>query len=106
MSFPRPGGISSVSRPARDLQVAETQIHRRRRTAMGLRGGRFLCLGFWLIMSMTLGAHNPAGAPPEAAFKAGVKLVQVSVVAQDKQGKPVTDLRREECQIFDNGSPQ
>jgi VWFA-related protein len=32
--------------------------------------------------------------------------VQVSVVAQDKQGKPVADLRREEFQIFDNGSPQ
>jgi VWFA-related protein len=30
----------------------------------------------------------------------------VSVVAQDKQGKPVADLRREEFQILDNGSPR
>jgi VWFA-related protein len=44
--------------------------------------------------------------PPEAVFKSTTKLVQVSVIAQDKLGKPVTDLRREEFQIFDNGSPQ
>ena len=45
-------------------------------------------------------------APPEPTFHAGTELVQVSVVAQDKQGKPVADLRREEFRIFDNGAPQ
>ncbi len=44
--------------------------------------------------------------PPGTAFRTGVKLVQVSVIAQDRQGKPVADLRREEFQILDNGSPQ
>jgi VWFA-related protein len=45
-------------------------------------------------------------APPPPAFHAGVQFVQVSVVAQDKQGKPVADLKREEFQILDNGSPR
>jgi len=44
--------------------------------------------------------------PPEPIFRAGTELVQVSVVALDKQGKPVADLRRDEFQIFDNGMPQ
>ena len=43
---------------------------------------------------------------PEPVFKSTTKLVQVSVIAQDKDGKPVADLRREDFQIFDNGAPQ
>jgi len=43
---------------------------------------------------------------PAPTFRAGTELVQVSVVAVDKQGKPVADLRRDEFQIFDNGAPQ
>ena len=39
-------------------------------------------------------------------FRAGTKLVQVNVVAQDQHGKPVADLHREDFQIFDNGAPQ
>lgn len=45
-------------------------------------------------------------APPPPTFRAGTELVQVSVIAQDKQGKPVANLRREDFQIFDNGAPQ
>jgi VWFA-related protein len=45
-------------------------------------------------------------AAPEPTFRAGTELVQVSVVAQDEQGKPVADLRRDEFQIFDNGMPR
>jgi VWFA-related protein len=43
---------------------------------------------------------------PEPAFRASTELVQVNVVARDKQGKPVADLRREEFQIFDDGVQQ
>ena len=39
-------------------------------------------------------------------FKRGVQLVQVRVVAEDKDGKPVTDLRQEEFQLLDNGLSQ
>jgi VWFA-related protein len=45
-------------------------------------------------------------APPEPSFRTGTDLVQVNVVAQDKDGKPVPNLRREDFQIFDNGSQQ
>lgn len=50
---------------------------------------------------------EPDAAPqPDSVFHAGTRLVQVSVIAQDKEGKAVTDLRRDEFQIFDNGAPQ
>ena len=45
-------------------------------------------------------------SPPDPMFRTGTELVQVSVVAQDKNGKAVADLRREEFQIFDNGAQQ
>ncbi len=43
---------------------------------------------------------------PDTVFRASSRLIQVSVIAQDKDGKPVTDLRRDEFQIFDNAAPQ
>jgi VWFA-related protein len=45
-------------------------------------------------------------AAPDTVFRASTRLVQVSVIAQNKDGKPLTDLRRDEFQIFDNGAPQ
>lgn len=45
-------------------------------------------------------------APPEPTFRAGTRLVEVSVVAQSTDGKPVAELRREDFQIFDDGKPQ
>jgi len=55
----------------------------------------------FLLLSLTAAAQEP---PP--VFRTTTKLVEVSVVAQDKQGTPIADLRREEFQIFDNGAPQ
>lgn len=48
---------------------------------------------------------------PDVVFRSTAKLVEVSVIAEVKQGddkpaKPVTDLRREDFQIFDNGVRQ
>ncbi len=48
----------------------------------------------------------PKDQPPDPVFRTSTQLIQVSVIAQDKDGKPVTDLRRDEFQILDNGSPQ
>ena len=59
-----------------------------------------------VIVRIGLGAQGPADVPPDATFRATTKLVQLSVIARDKQGKPVADLRRNEFQIFDNGSPR
>ena len=47
----------------------------------------------------------PAPAP-NPVFRAATRLVQISVIAKDKDGKPVTDLRRDEFQVFDNAAPQ
>jgi VWFA-related protein len=55
-----------------------------------------------LLAAMTMAAQQ---APP-ATFRAGTQLVQLSVIAQDQQGNPVVDLRREEFKVFDNGAPQ
>ncbi len=41
-----------------------------------------------------------------AQFQTTTEFVQVNVVALDKHGKPVADLKREEFQIHDNGVPQ
>ncbi len=46
------------------------------------------------------------GVPQDAVFRASAQLVQVSVIAQDKDGRPVTNLRRDEFQIFDNDKQQ
>jgi VWFA-related protein len=47
-----------------------------------------------------------AQEPSSPTFRGGVQLIQLTVVAQDKQGKPVMDLRREDFQVLDNGSPR
>jgi VWFA-related protein len=55
-----------------------------------------------IIATAGFGSQNPPGA----TFRAGVELVQVNVVASDKQGTAVADLDRKEFQIFDNGVGQ
>ena len=63
-----------------------------------------LCLFFTALRQGA--AQAPSQAAPDAVFRATTKLVQVSVIARGQSGKPIPDLRREEFQIFDNGSPQ
>ncbi len=63
--------------------------------------------GSWrsVIASVTFGALVAWAQQPPAApvFQTTTALVQVNVVALDKHGKPVADLRRDEFQIRDNG---
>src|ERR1700744_1472316 len=42
----------------------------------------------------------------DPSFKTTTRLVQVNVIAHDKDGAPLADLRREEFEILDNGAPQ
>jgi VWFA-related protein len=58
--------------------------------------------GFFIAVASVLAGQ----APTAPTFHATTKLVQVSVVAHDRKGAPVADLRREEFQILDNGAPQ
>ncbi len=63
-----------------------------------MRWGGVLCL-----VGLALPAQQPQ---PGAVFRSTTKLIQVSVIAQDKKGTPVPDLRSEDFKIFDNGAPQ
>jgi hypothetical protein len=63
----------------------------------------------WLLFAIApivFGQEAPIPDAPDSVFVATTKLVQVSVIAQDKIGRPVVDLRREEFQLLDNGAPQ
>jgi VWFA-related protein len=74
---------------------------------MNSRGGRWLCV---IFISLTVQAapvaQNPPDTPPPATFQSSIQLVQVRVIAEDKDGKPVTDLRQEEFRLLDNGLSQ
>jgi len=61
-----------------------------------------------LIAAVTSAAalQKTGTAPPTPVFGASTRLVQVNVVALDKNGKPVTDLRKEDFALFEDGKPQ
>ena len=48
---------------------------------------------------------TPAAAEPPR-FSSGTDLVILSATAVDRRGRPVTDLRREEMRVFEDGRPQ
>jgi VWFA-related protein len=50
------------------------------------------------------GAPPPQGGAP--TFRTGVNIVRVDVIVADDQGKPVTDLTKEEFEIIEDGRPQ
>jgi VWFA-related protein len=51
--------------------------------------------------------QQPAGqAPSQPVFRAGVELVEVDAVALDASNRPVTDLRQEEFEVFEDGTPR
>jgi VWFA-related protein len=47
-----------------------------------------------------------ASAQDDPTFRSDVRLVQLGVIASDKQGKPGADLRRDEFQVLEDGAPQ
>jgi VWFA-related protein len=69
------------------------------------------------LLTSSLPAQSPAAqqkqepakqqaAPPAAVVKVTTRLVQVSVIVQDKHGDHVSDLTRDDFQVFDDGKPQ
>src|SRR5262249_162551 len=66
-----------------------------------------------LLISSLAGQQSQTPAPAPASqtqdrfkFKVESQLVLVNVVARDKQGKPVTDLKRDDFTILEDGKPQ
>ncbi len=57
-------------------------------------------------MSPTSGL--PPATPKESGFvlKANARLVDVGLVAYDKQGHPLVDLKQEDLEVYDNGKKQ
>ncbi|HUE01687.1 MAG TPA: VWA domain-containing protein, partial [Bryobacteraceae bacterium] len=53
-----------------------------------------------------LAAAPPALSQPQSTAKANVDEVLLDLVVRDKKGKPITDLKREEIAITDNGVKQ
>ena len=70
-------------------------------------------LFIWLVFSFSLSASpaqqshpDTASDPQETVIHSAVRLVQVSVVVEDKKGNPVTDLKPEDFSVLDEGKPQ
>jgi VWFA-related protein len=58
------------------------------------------------VVLLALAAGASAQEQPELVLKSTTRLVQVSAIVHTKKGEPVTDLKQEDFQIFDNGKPQ
>src|SRR6516225_3423853 len=64
-----------------------------------------------LLLQGAVPAQQPQPSPTPAGkgqytFKVESELVLVNVVARDKSGKPVTDLKREDFTVLEEGKPQ
>ena len=59
-----------------------------------------------LLAGLALVAVAAAQETPETTFRSTTKLVEITVVARDKQDRPVADLTQEDFEVLDNGRPQ
>jgi len=50
--------------------------------------------------------QTPSTLPPQPALRVTTRLVEVSVVAQDKKGQPIAGLTRDDFTLLDEGRPQ
>jgi VWFA-related protein len=66
--------------------------------------GRFLVIG---IAVLTVGAVFAAPRGPQVpVFRAGAILVPIDLRVLDRSGRPVTDLKTDELEVFEDGVPQ
>ncbi len=50
--------------------------------------------------------RSQAPQQPAPRFRTGIDVVEVAVLVRDREGKPVTDLTRDEITVLENGAPQ
>ena len=70
---------------------------------------RRLALAVAALLALPAGAHpRPQAAAPSAGpvFRTGAQAVVLDVVARDKKGRTVTDLRADEVEILEEGQPK
>lgn len=68
---------------------------------------RTICTGiplFLILLSVPGTAQQTS--EPSTVLHSTTRLVQISVVINDKKGKPITDLKQDDFTIFDQGKPQ
>jgi VWFA-related protein len=70
-------------------------------------------LGLFAVLLVAIGIVGPGhpairaqGQSPPSRFRAGVDLVEVSVLVRDRDGKLVTDLAQEELTLLEDGVAQ
>lgn len=64
-----------------------------------------LALGAAALQGPVLKAQDPS-VPPSVTFQVEVNYVDVDVVVTDEQGNFVSDLTREDFEVFEDGKPQ
>lgn len=73
---------------------------------VGHRGSAGPSRAAMLVMCVVVAALGSLTAAGQQRFKAGVDLVQFSVILTDKQGAPITGLKPEDFEIVEEGKPQ
>src|SRR4051794_25573316 len=58
------------------------------------------------VQALALATGILAWAPVSAQFTSGVNVVEVYAAATDRNGNPVTGLRREDFTVLEDGRPQ
>jgi VWFA-related protein len=74
-----------------------------------VRHHRFASIGSLILVATGLVHTQDPAAPPggqQPVFRTGVNLVRVDVIVTDEDDKPVTDLRKEEFEIVEDGQRQ
>jgi len=63
---------------------------------------------YFCVLLFRVPAQTPtnAPAPPQTVWKAITRMVQVNVVVHARKGEPVTDLKKEDFAIYDQGQEQ
>lgn len=56
-----------------------------------------------ILLSLAAALH---GQTPEMVLRTESRVVEIDVVAKDKNGRPVADLGRADFRVFDNGKPR
>src|SRR5207247_6363200 len=59
-----------------------------------------------LLIALFLFAWTVSAQTPPTTFRATTRLVQVSVVVHDKDGRPVTGLERGDFKLYEDGKEQ
>ena len=65
-----------------------------------------MLVGLTVLAVGTLGAQTPAPTPPEDVVRISTSLVQFDVTITDENGRPITDIRPGEVEVYSNGKKQ